>query len=204
MRGGKEHASTRQTRSSVPDDEPRGSGSNPTLSTETNVTPTDVSGSNNQPSGSNVQSGPSQDPGVTPESNGSIYQDILVDCNTLVEKYRKGEISKASAYIDIQSKLSGALGDDRTRSDAAFGSFIATIESHDTEVGAASRRGLRGEPRMANQLQRSPSPFVSDADDQRSDGEPVRIASRYIDIYSNSSHNDVTIYGLLANETFVS
>ena len=176
MRGGKEHA--RQTRSTLPDDEPRDSGSNPTTttsgpSTETNVTQTDVSGSNTQPSGPNVQSGPSQAPRVTPESNTSIYQDILIDCNTLVGKYRKGEISKASAYIDIQSKLSGALGDDRTRSDAAFGSFIATIESHDAEVEAASRRGLRGEPKMVNQLQRSPSPLVSDADEQQSNREPA-------------------------------
>ena len=119
MRGGKEHA--RQTRSSVPDDEPRGSGS------ETNITPTDVSESNAQPSGSNVQSGPSQASGVTPESNRGLYQDILIDCNSIVEKYRKGETSKASAYIDIQSKLSGVLRDDRARSDAAFGSFISHL-----------------------------------------------------------------------------
>ena len=50
---------------------------------------------------------------------------------------------------------------------------ISTIESHDAEVGAASRRGLRGEPREVNQLQRSPSPLVSDADGQQSDGEPA-------------------------------
>jgi hypothetical protein len=165
MRGGKEHA--RQTRSAVPDDEPRASGSNP-------ATHPDVSGgSNTQPSSSNLQSDSSQPARTPADSDTGVYQDILVECDTLVQKYRKGEISKATAYIDIQAKLSGALGDDRSRSDAAFGSFIATIESHDSEVGAAATRGLRGEPRAVNALQRSPSPSFSDAAGQQSDDEHV-------------------------------
>jgi hypothetical protein len=177
MRSGKEHA--RQTRSAVPDDGPRDSASDPATtstsgpSTATDITRTDVSGTDTQPSGSNVQSEISRASGGSPEGNRDIFRDILVECNTVVERYRKGEVTKAAAYIDIQSKLARALGDDRTRSDAAFGSFIATIESHDAEVGAASKRGFRGEPRTDNQQQRSPSPPVSDADDQRSDGEPA-------------------------------
>jgi hypothetical protein len=175
MRGGKEHA--RQTRSAVPDDGPRDSESNPIAtasgsSSGVHVARTDVStNSNTQPSSSNVRSESSQGSRTTPESNTGLYQDILVECNTLVEKYRKGELSKAAVYIDIQSKLSGALGNDRTRSDAAFGSFIATIESHDSEVAGASKRGHRGEPRVADQ--RSPSPPASDADEQQSECEPA-------------------------------
>ena len=126
-----------------------------------------------QPSSSNVQSESSQAPRITPGSNTEAYQDILVKCSTLVERYRKGELSKAAVYIDIQSELTGALGNDRARSNAAFGSFIATIKSHDSEVTAASKRGRRGEPGAVNQLRRSPSPLVSDADEQQSDGEPV-------------------------------
>ena len=82
--------------------------------------------------------------GTTSELNTGIYQDVLVECNAIVEGYRKGEIPKASAYVEIQSRLVGALGDDRARTNAAFGSFIATIESHDAEVGAAveKRMGL--------------------------------------------------------------
>jgi hypothetical protein len=95
---------------------------------------------------------------------------VLVDCDSLVKKYRKGEISKAAVYVDIQSKLTKALGDDRARSDAAFGSFIATIESHDSEVrGARNREGLAA----LNPFQRSPSPPGSDSDGQGSDGEPA-------------------------------
>ena len=79
--------------------------------------------------------------GTPTESNSGNYQDILVGCNSLVEQYRKGEIAKATVYVEIQSKLAEALGNDRTRSDAAFGLFIVTIESHDTEVGAAAGKG---------------------------------------------------------------
>ena len=108
--------------------------------------------------------------GTAPPPNQGVYQDVLVQCNALVEEYRKGEMSKATVYVDIQSKLIKALGNDRARSDAAFGSFIATIESHDSELEMAARRAATTGPR-----QRSTSPPVSDADDQPevSDGEPI-------------------------------
>ena len=73
-----------------------------------------------------------------------------------------------SAYVEIQSRLVGALGDDRARTDAAFGSFIVTIESHDAEVGAAVKKG-----NAIVLAQRSPSPLVSDSDGHQSDEEPV-------------------------------
>ena len=106
--------------------------------------------------------------GAPPPPNQGVYQDVLVQCNTLVERYRKGEASKASVYANIQSKLIQALGNDRERSDAAFGSFIATIESHDSELEMAARRAPRAGP-----SQRSPSLAVSDADERESDDEPV-------------------------------
>jgi putative sterol carrier protein len=106
--------------------------------------------------------------GAPPPPNQGVYQDVLVQCNALVERYRKGEVSKATVYVDIQSKLIKAFGNDRDRSDAAFGSFIATIESHDSEVEMAARRAA-----AAGTRQRSSSPPVSDADEQQSDGEPV-------------------------------
>ena len=100
------------------------------------------------------------------QTRGSI--NILVECNTLVEQYRKGEISKATVYVDIQSKLVKALGNDRDKTDAAFGSFIATIESHDSELEMAARRAGKTDAR-----QRSSSPPVSDADERQSDAEPI-------------------------------
>ena len=80
----------------------------------------------------------------------------------------KGEKSKVSVYVDIQSKIFQALGKDRERSDAAFESFIATIESHDSELEMAARRAATARVR-----ERSASPPVSDADGQHSDDEPV-------------------------------
>jgi hypothetical protein len=175
MRGGKEHA--RQTQPIVSDEEPRASGSTPATassgpSARADIAHPDITErSNTQPPAEDVPSGFST--GTPPEPNSGIYQDVLVHCNNLVGKYRKGEISKVSVYVDIQARLTEALGSDRARSDAAFGSFIATIESHDSEIGEASRRGLMGESRAVNPQQRSPSPPVSNSDGEQSDGEPA-------------------------------
>jgi hypothetical protein len=79
--------------------------------------------------------------GASSSSNAELYQNVLVECNALIERYRKGEMSKVAVYVEIQSKLVKALGDDRARMDAAFGSFIATIESHDSEILGATNRG---------------------------------------------------------------
>jgi hypothetical protein len=106
--------------------------------------------------------------GTPLQTNQRVYQDVLVECNALVEKYRKGEMSKATVYVDIQSKLVKVLGHDRDRTDAAFGSFIATIESHDSELEMAARRAATTGAR-----QRSSSPLVSNADEQPSDEEPI-------------------------------
>ena len=106
-------------------------------------------------------------PGVTPASNSGVYQDVLVECNALIEEYRKGKVSKATVYVEIQSKLVGALGNNRVRTDAAFESFIATVESHDSEVEMAARRAA------VNARQRSASPLGTDADGQQSDEEPA-------------------------------
>ena len=171
MRGGKDHA--RATQSVVPDEGPRasGSGTNPSSgvsSSRDTVPRTDISiiqPSDTQPTDADEQSRVTA--GSPTESNSEIYQNVLVGCNSLVEQYRKGEITKASAYVDIQSKLAEALENDRARSDAAFGSFIATIESHDSEVGAAAGKG-----RAIHPMQRSPSPPISVSEGHQSDKEP--------------------------------
>ena len=136
MRSGKEHAA-RPTLSPVQNEGPTASGSGVRDDTA-NAAQQIVSGSFDiQPTRPNTSdpAGPSM--GTHSESGSGVYQDVLVDCNALVEGYRKGEISKAAVYVKIQLKLTKALGDDRARSDAAFRSFIASIESHDAEVGAA-------------------------------------------------------------------
>jgi hypothetical protein len=168
MRGGKEHA--RQTQPTISDDGPRAPiASSSGTSDRANAALPDVSESSaTQPTGPDVQS---RDTNGTPsESNSGIFQDILVECNSLVEAYRKGESSKASIYADIQSKLSAAFGGDRARTNAAFGSFIATIESLDSEDEAAARRGGLT---ALNALQRSPSPPVSVPEGHESDDEPA-------------------------------
>ena len=118
--------------------------SGPSQSRE-NASRTDVSDHLNtqdsvQPSDQDQQSGNSA--GSPSEPVSDLYQGVLIDSNALVERYRKGslllslgEVIKAYVYVEIQANLARALGNDRTRSDAAFGSFIVTIESHDTETG---------------------------------------------------------------------
>jgi hypothetical protein len=168
MRGGKEHA--RQSQPTVSDEGPRDSTSAALLAT-TSTPLAGTSGISNitaepditQPTDSNEQS-------ETSESNRGIFQEVLVDCNNLVAQYRKGEVSKATVYVEIQEKLAKALNNNRARSDAAFSSFIATIESHDSEVRAATNRGG-----AVNPEQRSPSPLVSDPDGRQEEDseEPV-------------------------------
>ena len=128
MHGGKKHV--RVPEPTVPDEEPRASRS----TSRENTTQPAVSGSSiTQPTILDV-SGQSRPTTGTPSKSGTgIFQDILINCNTLVERYRKGKVLKEAAYINIQSKLVKALGDEsdnRARSDSAFGSFITTIESH--------------------------------------------------------------------------
>ena len=176
-RGGKEHA--QQTQPIITDERPAEpapiSGSTgfqvPRGTTLESLVADDtiIQSTSTQPSDPDQQSGISA--GSSTESNSRVYQDVLVECNSLIEGYRKGEISKASVYVEIHSKLAKALGDDRARSDAAFGSFIATVESHDSKVGAAANRG-----RVVNPLQRSTSPAVSNTDERQFDNdneEPV-------------------------------
>ena len=173
MRGGKEHA--RQAQPTVSDEGPRASTSGLVTSTsrpsisgivppESNLGDEGVTlPSTTQPTDPDGRSGVSG--GSASQAESAVFQEVLVDCNSLVEAYRKGEISKATVYIEIQSKLAKALSDDRGRSDAAFGSFIATIESHDSEVAAAAAKG-----KAFNPLQRSPSSVIS-VSDAESDGE---------------------------------
>ena len=161
MRGGK---NVSQAQAAVPDEGPTASGSG--TQAVSSSRPDNSGSSLTQPTVPDERSNLSS--GDTPSSNSDHYRDILVECNSLVEEYRKGETSKATVYVEIQSRLARALGEDRARSDAAFGSFIATIESHDSEIGGATQRGAIFDPR-----QRSTSLAPSDADERQSDGEPV-------------------------------
>ena len=168
MRGSKEHARptepVRQAEPAVSDGQPRASGS--TIPRENAPQPLISGNSDTQPTVPDGQS--TFSPGTTSETSSGVNHNILVDCNALVEGYRKGEVSKATAYFEIQSKLTKVFGDDRARTDAAFGSFIATIESYDSENAAAARRG-----RVFEQEKRSPSPSSSVSDGRQSDEQPV-------------------------------
>lgn len=166
MRAGKNAS---QAQPATPNEGPRASGSGTQMSGPESTDQSASGQQNNSRSSNTIQDEESeQSSGITPSSNSEFYQNILVECNALVEEYRKGEIPKATVYVEIQSKLVKALGDDRARTDAAFGAFIATIESHDSEVEGANKRG-----RVFDSRRRSASPAGSDADEQQSDGEPV-------------------------------
>ena len=164
MRGGKEHA--RQTQQPVASNEGPVASTSGEIPLESNIRDKGfIQPSTSQPSDPDGQSGFTARSGSQPDSR--VYQDVLIDCNALIKSYCKGEILKLSIYVEIQSRLARALSDDRERSDAAFGSFIATIKSHDLEIEAAGTKG-----RAVNLLQRSASPPLSDSDGQHSEGEP--------------------------------
>ena len=164
MREGKEHAP--QTQQPVALNEGPVASTSGGIPLESNIRDKGfIQPSTSQPSDPDGQSRFTARSGSQPDSR--VYQDILIDCNALIESYRKGEISKPSVYVEIQSRLARALSDNRERSDAAFGSFIATIKSHDLEIEAAATKG-----RAVNPLQHSTSPPLSDSDGQHSEGEP--------------------------------
>jgi hypothetical protein len=90
----------------------------------------------------NEDNQPKHTPRSSPSPQSELYQNILVECNRLIEEYRKGKISKLTVYIDIHSKLTEVLGDDRARCDTAFGSFVPTVESHNSESASPCCRYL--------------------------------------------------------------
>jgi hypothetical protein len=139
-------------------DEPGASGSSSTQPSANEI----------QPESPVTDVGPNESPRTTPNPQSQVYQNVLVECNSLIEEYRKGKVSKPNVYTDIQAKLVNALGEDRPRINAAFGSFIATVESHDSETAMAARRG----PITERDRGASKSP-VSDVNDPESDEEPV-------------------------------
>ena len=170
MRSRKEHARQSQAAQPPVEDEERTASGSAIRDIPAAAQQIISESSDTQPTGPDA-SGPSgPTTGSSSGSESGVYRDVLVDCNSLVEGYRKGEITKAAVYIEIQSKLTKALGDDRARTDAAFRSFIATIESHDAEIGAAFAKGRHYDPE-----QRSPSPPVSVSDHRQpeSDEEPA-------------------------------
>jgi hypothetical protein len=58
-----------------------------------------------------------------------------------MNQYRRGDITKAASYMDIQAKCFEADGVSVENAEPSFTSFIKTIESHDTELSLAAGRG---------------------------------------------------------------
>ena len=160
MRSGKNVQRARGNNSTDPhvSDEPRASGSSSTRPSTGNVEP--------EPVITDVEAELS--PRTSPRSESAVYQDVLIECNTLIENYRKGKATKPAVYSGIQTKLVNALGDDIERIDAAFGSFIATVESHDSETAMALQRGA-GEERERDATQSA----LEDVDNLSSNEERV-------------------------------
>ena len=150
----------------VPDEEPRASGSGTHKDPDPPIRQDNSGSSITQPTVPDERSISST--GNASSSNSGLYQNVLTECNSLVEQYRKGETPKATVYVEIQSKLVGALRNDRARTDAAFGSFIATIESHHSEIDNAVKRGG-----MFNTRRRSTSPAFTDPDEHQSNDEHI-------------------------------
>jgi hypothetical protein len=94
---------------------------------------------------------------ATPEITNQ-HANTLTTCNNFVNQYRKGEISKASAYMGIQEAIFETDGISDENAEAGFGSFIATIENHDAEVAMASGRGKESGGKESGNKRRAPSP----------------------------------------------
>jgi hypothetical protein len=71
-------------------------------------------------------------------------QNALFTCDTLVVEYKRGKISKAKVYAEIQNTLSVAIRENQPRFESAINSFIATIESLDSEITMATNREVTG------------------------------------------------------------
>src|SRR5271155_613998 len=63
-----------------------------------------------EPKTTNAIPGPSVRASPIPQS--AVYQDVLVECNALVEEYRKGKMSKPTVYSKIRAKLASFLEED--------------------------------------------------------------------------------------------
>src|ERR1700678_202532 len=102
MRGGK---NVSQAQPLISDEGPRASGSGIHASNQQDITPADNTGSrssNTQPSGPDEQS--DFITGSASSSNAGLYQNVLIECNALVEEYRKGEIPKSTVYVETSGK----------------------------------------------------------------------------------------------------
>jgi hypothetical protein len=89
----------------------------------------------------------SPSPSRIPEEHAAAIK----DCEEFVDQYKKGSKSKAATYSQIERRIIEAVGDDTAAAEAAFESYIQTIENLDTEIERASRRekGV-GEKRRAD------------------------------------------------------
>jgi hypothetical protein len=112
--------------------------------------------SNVGPSVAQSDHGPSTSSAPVEVSNQ--HAKTLTTCNNFVNQYRKGEISKVSAYMAIQGAIFEADKISNENSEAGFESFIATIENHDAEVALASGRGKEPRGKESGSKRQAPSP----------------------------------------------
>ena len=133
-----------------------------------------------QPSDQDEQSGFSA--GSVPESNSGVYQDVLIDCNTLVERYQKGE-KRPSMLRSSLSLPRGSLttGQDLMRHlDRSSQLLRATIRKLELRQAREKRSTWCSAPpallyriQMNHSPMRSLSPKESRSMSQRMHGLPV-------------------------------
>jgi hypothetical protein len=126
------------------------------------VQETPTPGSDNRPSSPHTNHESSRSP--SPVTPGDQHRGTLTTCNEIVNRYRRGEISKAIAYSTIQKAIFEADGVSTTDAEKGFDSFIRAIENHDAEVARASKRGVSGRKRRADTLE-SDHEDASEGDD---------------------------------------
>ena len=92
---------------------------------------------------------PDNEPPKAPSANRATDAHVktVADCDEIVNKYRRGEITKAFTYASIQRRIFETHGITPANAEAGFQSFINAVESHDAEVSLAKKRGKQSEDR---------------------------------------------------------
>jgi hypothetical protein len=122
---------------------------------EENTQQSSTTQSNVGPSTAQSDHGPSTS--STPVKVTNQHAKTLATCNSFINQYRKGEISKASAYMAIQGAIFEADRISDENAEAGFESFITTIENHNVESqwqwGEEKNLEVNGKPPLLSQIQ---------------------------------------------------
>jgi hypothetical protein len=102
---------------------------------------------------------------LPPDRSADNFKGTLTACNDIVNKYRRGEISKVLAYMMIQKSISEMHRISPEDAEKGFKSFIRAIENHDTEVKLALKRDKGSKWRHA-----TPESEQGDESDHGEDG----------------------------------